>query len=145
MIKGFYHTGFVVENLAKSTEFYRDVIGLQVVRTAEREGYGISQLVGYEDAHLKVVLLNAGNGHELELIQYINQARADRPSEERATLGASHLAFYVDDMERTFQHLIDHGAKMLNPPVESMPGVKACYLQDPDGNWLELIEGNIPA
>ena len=89
MIKDFYHTGFVVKDLEKSTEFYRDVVGLQVVRTAEREGHGISQLVGYENAHLKVVLLNAGNGHELELIQYISPTGADRLSEERATPNSS--------------------------------------------------------
>ena len=28
----------------------------------------------------------------------------------------------------------------MNPPIEVAPGKKCCYIQDPDGNWIELIE-----
>ena len=55
-------------------------------------------------------------------------------------MGASHLAFNVVNVEQTFEHLVSHGARMLNPPVEVMPGRTVCYLQDPDGNWIELLE-----
>ena len=34
------------------------------------------------------------------------------------------------------------GAVGLNPPVEGAPGRKVCYMQDPDGNWIELIESS---
>lgn len=95
MITGMNHTGFVVRDLDKAVEFYRDVLGLQVVRTVDREGTPISQVVGYENTHLKGVILSVGNGHALELIQYIRPQGAERPTEERNTLGASHLAFNV--------------------------------------------------
>ena len=35
---------------------------------------------------------------------------------------------------------MSNGAKKLNPPKELAPGRTACYLQDPDGNWLELLQ-----
>jgi catechol 2,3-dioxygenase-like lactoylglutathione lyase family enzyme len=140
MILGMDHTGFVVRDVEKSSRFYQDVIGLEVVRTADRDGGPISQVVGYENTHLKVVLLNMGNGHTLELIQYIRPAGAERPTEERNVLGASHIAFRVDDIEGTFRHLVKSGMQKLNPPVEIAPGRKGCYLQDPDGNWVEIIE-----
>ena len=28
----------------------------------------------------------------------------------------------------------------MNPPVQLGPDRLACYLQDPDGNWIELVE-----
>ena len=32
------------------------------------------------------------------------------------------------------------GAKVNNPPVELMEGMRSVYLQDPWGNWVELDE-----
>ena len=140
MITGMNHTGFVVKDLDKAIEFYRDVVGLTVVTTREREGEPISQVVGYENSRIKVALLGKGRGHLVELVQYIHPTGSERPSEERNTLGAAHLAFDAEDIEQTYQYLIGHGARSLNPPQELSASRKVCYLQDPDGNWLELIE-----
>ena len=139
MITRLAHTGFVVKDLDKSVEFYRDAVGLTLVRTTEVTGEAISQVLGYDDVVLKVAFMDAGNGHALELLHYVHPPGADRPSEERNTLGATHLAFDVDDMDGTFQRLIDNGARQLNPPAE-LRGRMVCYLQDPDGNWVELIQ-----
>ena len=140
MITGMHHTGFVVADLDKSVAFYRDVMGLTVNVTRERKGGPITQVLGYEDTHLKIALLSIGDGHTLELIQYVYPTGAARPTDERNTMGASHLAFNVVNIEQTFEHLVSNGAQRLNPPVEVMPGRKVCYLQDPDGNWIELLE-----
>lgn len=140
MIQGLHHTGLVVRDLSKSIAFYRDVVGLIVIREFERTGEAISQLLGYENVHLSAALLDLGEGHALELIQYIHPSPDERPSEERNVLGASHLAFQVVDIHASFRKLADGGARVLNQPVEIAPGRIACYLQDPDGNWLELLQ-----
>lgn len=140
MITSVNHTGFVVSDLEKSVAFYRDVIGLELERNLEREGEPISHLLGYENTHIKGAMLRSPDGNHLELIQYINPEASDRPTEERASLGASHLAFNVERLEETFDQLIRNGAKQLNPPTQMEPGRMVCYLQDPDGNWIELIE-----
>ena len=140
VITGMNHTGFVVRDLAKALEFCCDAIGMEVSRTVERDGGPICQVVGYDDAHLRIALLRTGDGRLLELIQYVYPPGSERPTEERNALGAAHLAFDVDDIESTYQEIIGRGAVALNPPVEVAPGRKACYFQDPEGNWLELIE-----
>lgn len=89
MITGVNHNGFVVRDLDRAVEFYRDVMGLTVAATREREGGPISQVVGYGDAHLKIALLSVGNGHILELIQYMRPAGSERASAERNTLDPS--------------------------------------------------------
>ncbi len=140
MIKHVHHTGFVVRDLEKAVEFYRDVIGLEVRSRYERIGPGVDQVVGYEGAHLRIALMGADAVHALELIQYLNPPPAQRPTDERSVLGGSHLAFQVDDVRALYQAALDNGAASLNPPTEVSPGRTACYMQDPDGNWIELIE-----
>ncbi len=140
MITSVNHTGFVVSDLEKSVAFYRDIIGLELVRNLERDGAQISHLLGYENTRLKGAMLRASDGHHLELLQYLNPQPSERPTEERASLGASHLAFNVEGLQEDFERLIANGAKQLNPPTQMEAGRSVCYLQDPDGNWIELIE-----
>jgi catechol 2,3-dioxygenase-like lactoylglutathione lyase family enzyme len=134
------HTGFVVRDLQKAIEFYRDVLGLDLEVERERSGGPISQVVGYDNAHLKIAIMGLKDGHVLELIEYVTPVAAERPTEERSVLGGGHLAFEVDDVDRTYEEIVRRGAQKLNPPVEVAPGKKVCYLQDPEGNWIELME-----
>ena len=140
MVQKLHHTGFVVKNVEESTAFYRDVVGLSLIRAYERMGTGIDQVVGYENAHLSAAILDIGGGHILELIQYVNPRSEDRPTEERNVLGARHLALLVDDIHAMYARLAENGGQGMNPPAELEPGRIACYLQDPDGNWIELLE-----
>ena len=140
MIQRLHHTGFVVENLEKAVEFYRDVVGLEVLSRYERTGPAIDQIVGYDNAHLQIALVSAGGDHLLELILYLSPPPNARPTEERNVTGATHLAFQVDDIQATFRRLVSNGAREMNPPAEVAPGRIGCYLQDPDGNWLELLQ-----
>lgn len=139
MITGLNHCGLVVKDLEKSVAFYRDVVGLTLADRRERTGGPISQILGYENTHILIADMKFGQ-HTLELIQYVNPAGQQRPTEERNVFGASHIAFEVDNIQETYQHLVSNGGQKLNPPVEIVPGKKGCYLQDPDGNWIELLE-----
>ena len=140
MITAFNHAGLIVQDLDKAIEFYRDVIDLEVKTMMERTGEAPSKLLGYDDIHIKGAHVSPGEGPTLELIQYINPSAANRPTEERAVLGASHVAFTCEGIQETFDHLISKGAKQMNPPQEVAPGQWRCYLQDPEGNWVELCE-----
>ena len=140
MIEAIHHTGLVVRDLEKAVEFYRDGIGLEVVSRYERVGPAINQVVGYSNVSLTIALMGGIGEHCIELIQYLSPPSQQRPSEERSVLGATHLSFVVDDIERTFQKLVENGAIAMNPPALVGPSRKACYLQDPDRNWIELME-----
>jgi catechol 2,3-dioxygenase-like lactoylglutathione lyase family enzyme len=142
VITGINHTGIVVADLEEAIAFYTEVLGLKLVDRRERDGGPISQVLDYDNTHIKVADVVAPDGRVIELIHYLNPEPVERPSEERSLLGASHTAFNVDDMAATFAHLMASGARELNPPVSVIPGKLVCYLQDPWGNWLELIEQN---
>ena len=139
MLKSFNHTGFVVRDLDRSVDFYTNVLGMNVARRMEREGEFINQVLGFPNAHIKGAFMDRGEGHQLELIQYITPPSGPGGG-SRNDLGATHLAFNVEDIDATFDQLVSRGALRLNPPAEVAPGRRVCYMQDPDRNWIELIE-----
>ena len=139
MIKEMHHTGFVVKDIEKAVDFYQQGLGLEEQVRYERQGPGIDNVIGYKGACLKICLMSIGS-HSLELIQYVNPRSEDRPTEERNVLGATHLALLVDDIHAMYARLAEKGGQVMNPPAELEPGRIACYLQDPDGNWIELLE-----
>lgn len=140
MIKNLHHTGFVVRDRNAAVAFYRDVLGFRLVSEYERQGPAIDRVVGYEAAQLRSALLEIGPGHMLELIQYVNPEPAERPTRERSVIGAAHIALQVENIDSLLRTLEANGAKAINPPTELAPGRLASYLQDPDGNWLELVQ-----
>ena len=104
------------------------------------EGKSISQVVGYENGHLKIAILSIEDGHKLELIQYVYPSGSECIESERNALGSTHLAFNVENIDETWRELVGKGAVKLNPPVAVAPGKVVCYMRDPDGNWIELME-----
>ncbi|MDP6549008.1 MAG: VOC family protein [Dehalococcoidia bacterium] len=145
MMTSFFHTGFVVKDLGKSMDFYVNVLGMRVAGRMERKGGFASQLLAFPDAHIKGAFLDkGGEGHQLELIQYISPASGPGGI-NRNDLGAAHLAFFVTDIDKVHADTSQRGLKFNNPPaaLEDEYGKllrKALYAQDPDGNWLEFVE-----
>ncbi len=139
------HTGFVVSDMERSLAFYRDTLGLVVETDNIREGEAISRVVGYPNARLHAVYLGTGDlKHSIELIQYLNPPGGNITPTNRNDVGASHLGFIVDDLDSIYQELSAKGVQFVGPPVtrpENLYARKVCYLQDPDGNWLEMLEG----
>jgi len=144
MLKSFFHTGFVVQNLDKSLAFYINIMRLRLAGRTERRGEFASQLLGFPNAHIRGAFLDMGQGHQLELIQYI-EPPSGPGGINRSDLGASHLAFYVEDIDQFYADLSQQGLRFNNPPASLYDDQgrllrKALYAQDPDGNWLEFVE-----
>ena len=141
MIRGINHAGFVVRDLEAAVKFYEEIVGLTVQDRLERTGGPISQVVGYENSHLRIAKMAAkGEEHFLELIEYVSPSPVERASEERAIIGGCHVAFIVDDIQAAFDRVMANGAIRMNPPANIAPGRWACYMQDPEGNWIEFIQ-----
>ena len=46
MIGGLHHVGITVSDLDRSLAFYRDLLGMEVVFTQEKEGGYLAEIVG---------------------------------------------------------------------------------------------------
>lgn len=145
MITGISHTGVVVQDISASVAFYRDVIGLTVIREREVVAPQTGDHTGIPGVHRKLVFLGKPGGeHMLELIYYIDPPSPAGNSFDRHQVNAIHLCFNVEDLEDFYGALSAKGVQFLTTPkfINRKEGgrVGICYAQDPEGNWLEFIE-----
>lgn len=143
MILSTRHTGLVVCDMGKSLIFYRDILGLSVLKQMKETGPYIEQVVGIPGASLEWIKLQAPDGSVVELIQYfsgsgIQQEIANFPSDR---IGSLHIAFTVKDIDRLYRTLIKKGYDCNSAPQLSPDeSVKVIYCHDPDGIIVELVE-----
>ena len=57
MLIATWHFSFTVADIERSVEFYRDILGMELVHRQEQSNAYTRKFVGYPDAHLKVAQL----------------------------------------------------------------------------------------
>ena len=117
-ILGSHHIAVATPNLERLVAFYTGVLGFPVVGHI---GDGIT-------------FVDIG-GTRLELIE---KPEITQPQEENRK-GPMHIAFEVDDVQRTCQDLAQKGVQFHIPAREARPGIWVAFFRDPDGNVLELF------
>ena len=140
MIKDVRHMGIVVSDMEKSLKFYRDLLGLKVKSLVDEEGEFLDNMLAHENVKNKVAKLYAKNGNALvELID--SKLYGNKKDRDFFTIGASHFALTVDDLDETYDYLIKNGVKFTAPPQQSPDGfAKVTFCEDPDGTLIELVE-----
>jgi len=121
------HTMLRVGNLERSIAFYRDVMGMQLLRTTDRpdQKYSLA-FVGYGDE---------AHGAVLELTYNYGVDRYDLGG------GYGHIAIEVADAAAACAAVKAKGGAVTREagPVKGGATVIA-FVQDPDGYKIELIE-----
>lgn len=56
-------------------------------------------------------------------------------------VGVRYLTATVPDAAATFAALVADGARPVTEPAELLPGITIGFVEDPDGNLLELVQG----
>ncbi|HZQ64598.1 MAG TPA: VOC family protein [Gaiellaceae bacterium] len=149
MLHGIWHFSFTVSDLDRSTAFYRDLLGFELVHVQEQANEYTRRLVGYPDAHLRVAQFAVPgqprglSTHDLELVEYV-APRGERRSIEICNPGAAHLAMTVDDIHERYERLTAAGVAFVSPPNAITAGVNeggwTCYFRDPDDIVLEMVQ-----
>jgi catechol 2,3-dioxygenase-like lactoylglutathione lyase family enzyme len=144
-VRALHHVGITVRDLDASIRFYHDVLGLEFSNEPSPwfDGEELSRGVGVPDAALRQVSLLVGDT-TLELLEYSSPpSDTDRPLGSNS-LGASHVAFLVDDVHAAKAELEAKGIEFYSPVNVVDEGVLAgwrwVYFEDPDGYPLELVE-----
>ena len=146
MTTGIHHTGYTVSDLDRSLGFYRDLLGMEVLATQEKEGGYLAAIVGYPDAHVRMAHLRVPESdHVLELFEYLAPAGAAPERLEPRDVGTAHLCFLVNDLQATYERLRAAGVdSFVSEPVLVDTGINAggfgLYLRDPDGLVVELFQ-----
>ena len=141
MITEHNHTSFTVANLDRSVEFYTKVLGFELERRFDVDGRGIETILGLPDARLRIAFVSLGE-FRLELIQYDSPAGVKLDTATN-NVGSAHIAFWTDDVDRTYEELKAKGVQFKGSPTRSKPDrPRVAYFLDPDGLTLEIVEPN---
>jgi lactoylglutathione lyase len=122
MITRLLHTRYRVNDLEKTTAFYRDVLGLQEVRrhTSPRGS--------------TLVFLKAPDSDEtIEICHYPASGPVVVPPD------LTHIAFEVEDLDAFAKAAAAKGYPLSDGPTAGSSG-KFAFIDGPDGYEIELIE-----
>lgn len=121
---GLVHTCYRVYDLDSSIAFY-EKLGMKELRRLPIGDEALNVFMGLE-----------GDGPRLELTFNFDQ---QEPYE--IGTGYGHIAIAVGDLDGTLERLADDGITPEKPPYTvSDGGSRLCFVRDPDGYRIELIE-----
>jgi lactoylglutathione lyase len=122
-VKKLLHTRMRVSDMDQTINFYTDVLGLEVMerKTSPR---------GSHLAFLKVP-----NSEELIELCSFPPSGPVKVQEDLV-----HLAFEVENLDRTIESLTAKGIKITDGPTRSSSGSRFIFIDAPDGYEVELIE-----
>ncbi len=126
MLKYIHHIAIICSDYESSKTFYTEVLGLTVVREvyrAERRSYKLD--------------LALNGSYVIELFSFPDPP--GRPSRPEAT-GLRHLAFAVDDVDRTVASLAEKGVLTEAVRVNEHTSRRFTFFADPDGLPIEVYE-----
>ena len=148
-IVGVGNFAHIVTSMDKSLEFYRDVLGLEVVVNQPfSPNPAIMKLGNTIGAQSRFLALKVpGSDMGIELIEYKDIAR--KPQRPKfVDPGAANMALRVRDINGVFEKLQKFGATILTKggkPASIGQGGAYLFVQDPDGFVVELSQGTPPA
>jgi lactoylglutathione lyase len=127
MTTRYLHTMYRITDPERSRAFY-EALGLEfrrdmdIVRNGEREATNYFFGVPGQDEELELTLNHDGRTYELGT-------------------GYGHIALGVGDLDGTLERLAQQGIEPEKPPYRVREGgSRLCFVRDPDGYRIELIE-----
>ncbi len=146
LTRSVHHIGIPVSNLDESLKFYRNFVGGEVEFTQPMWGEGLSKGAKVPNAKLRFSFLRINNTI-IELIEY-ERPKGKTFDRGNNDIGSIHIAFEVEDIQKTYSELSSQGIVFNAPPytfteddgAEAVVGATFAYLKDPDGIQLEIFQ-----
>lgn len=129
----YLHTMVRISNVDESLKFYCDLLGMKEIRRTESEKgrYTNIFLAAAEDVE------RASSDAKAPLLELTYNWD---PEEYKTGRAWGHLAFRVDDIYATCQHLMDNGVTINRPPRDGY----MAFVKSPDDVSIELLQTGGP-
>ena len=121
-IRGIDHVAIVVSDMNRSIEFYSGVLGLTLILDGRKEGGKKKTFLGTKSRTL--VALTEDTSRSKVMGEYVE--------------GVSHVAFFVDEVEKAAEALRKKGVEFIEEKVDKGGKSRAYHFLDPDGLELEI-------
>ena len=141
-VKRMDNVGIVVEDLAATIEFFRE-LGLELEGRAMVEGEWAGRVTGLGDQRVEIAMMRTPDGHgRIELSCFLTPPTvADHRNAPVNALGYLRVMFAVDDIDETLARLGKHGAELVSSEVvQYEDSYRLCYIRGPEGVLIGLAE-----
>ncbi len=132
-----HHIGLTVSDLDRAVDFYQSVFDVPEAARFGVGGEAFATGVDIDGASARFVHLDLGSVR-LELVGY-EPTGEPRASPTLNQPGATHFGVRVADLD-AFYASLPADIESVSPPQTTESGTKICFLRDPDGNLVELLE-----
>jgi catechol 2,3-dioxygenase-like lactoylglutathione lyase family enzyme len=122
MIKGLDHVAIVVSDMDRAIEFYTEVLGLRLISDGRPKGGEKKSFLGTKSK--AIVALSEDRNRAMQKGEYL--------------AGVNHVAFGVDDAEKSSRILKERGIQFVEIKVGEDGKPNAYHFLDPDGLELEI-------
>ena len=123
---GLIYFGIRVTDFERSLRFYKEGLGLVKLRGGRMPHGG-----------RRVLLADPGTGQRLELNWYPSDSPYATPYVPGE--GLDHVGFSTGKAADMARHLEEVGGKVVLKPTDPTGVRQNYYVEDPDGNWIELM------
>ena len=141
-VKRMDNVGIVVEDLAATIEFFRE-LGLELEGQAMVEGEWAGRVTGLGDQRVEMAMMRTPDGHSrLELSRFLAPpVVADHRNAPVNSLGYLRVMFAVDDIDETLARLSKRGAQLVSSEVvQYEDAYRLCYIRGPEGLLIGLAQ-----
>jgi glyoxylase I family protein len=122
MIVGIEHVAIASPDPLKLAQWYVEALGFVINYNSGRTAF-----------------VKAPNGFMLEIIT----SEGARPPYTLKDPGLRHVALTVSDIDSVYAKLKGAGVRFVSEPAD-LKGVKVAFFEDPDGNYLHLLQRQTP-
>ena len=120
--------GIVTTDAEKSLKFYRDTLGLAEEGAMDMPGGG------------KMVRLACGT----TTVKIVVNGKAPAATAPAGGIGGAtgyrYFTISVNNLKEATEECAAAGYKVAVPPTEIRAGITISMIEDPDGNWVELLQ-----
>jgi catechol 2,3-dioxygenase-like lactoylglutathione lyase family enzyme len=120
--------GIIVRDGPTALTFYKDLLGLEHIADTPVGGGGT------------IHRLMAGTSM-IKLVEFDETPEPNTvPGGPRGGSGYRYLTMSVSDIVKLAEYAKFRGYAVPTEPTEIRPGIRIAIIEDPDGNWVELLE-----
>lgn len=136
------HVGIYVEDIEKMKKFYCSNFSFIEKNHEFEEGVYIDTILGLNQSKIELYKLVSPCGEMIELLKcHVDNSKRDYLCENVWDKGRSHIAITVDDVDKYYKLMHSQELVFVSEPCVSPNGyAKVCFLRDPEGNYIELVE-----
>jgi catechol 2,3-dioxygenase-like lactoylglutathione lyase family enzyme len=140
-LKRMDNVGIVVEDLAETIDFFRE-LGLELEGRAAIEGEWAGRVTGLGNQHVEIAMMRTPDGHSrLELSRFLTPPVVeDHRNAPVNALGYLRVMFTVDDIDQTLERLRARGAQLVGEVVDYQDVYRLCYIRGPGGLLIGLAQ-----